>query len=110
MTDPFIPNFNEKRTIDRCKRALGFACGVMSPTKSHSWSSRYIDKYFGISSNPLSKYLKKELLIVTDDFYRFNSAQNKCKEYILNQSGVDSLRENLKLAQYITYPSVLQLI
>jgi hypothetical protein len=104
----YKPNFNNPRVIDRCKRALGFACGVMSETKSHSWSTRYIDEYFGSQRNDLSKYLRKTLLIVTDEFYRYNSENNKCKEYRLNVEGVRSLRENLKLNNIQLYPSVVK--
>ena len=104
----YKPNFNDPRVISRCKLALGFACGVMSETKPHSWSSRYIDKYFGSQRNDLSKYLRKTLLIVTDEFYRFDSSNNKCKEYILNKEGVKSLRENLNLSNIHYYPSVVE--
>ena len=105
----YKPNFNDPRVIDRCKLALGFACGVMSETKSHPWSSRYIDKFFGKSNNPLSSYLRKTLLICTDEYYRYNSDEkNKCKEYRLNVEGVGFLREALKTNNIQTYPSVLQ--
>lgn len=105
----YTPNFNDPRVIARSQRAIGFACGVMSATKAHAWSSRYIDKYFGISSNKLSKYLRDQLLICTDDYYRYNSgASDTCKKYILNQKGLDCLRENLKISNIINYPSVLQ--
>ena len=107
----YKPNFNDPRVISRCKLALGFACGVISETKSHSWSSRYIDKFFGISSNPLSAFLRKTLLICTDEFYCFNqldAKKNKCKEYRLNKEGVRSLREILKTNNIQLYPSVLQ--
>ena len=105
----YLPNFNDPRVISRCKKALGFALGVMSETKSHSWSTRYIDKYFGSSKHPLSKYLRKTLLICTDEFYRYNSGdKNKCKEYRLNTEGVRSLRENLKSSNIQIYPSVAE--
>jgi len=104
----YIPNFNDPRVISRSKRALGFACGVMSSTKAHEWSSRYIDKYFGTSNHQLSKYLRDTLLICTDDFYRYNSSSNQCKQYKLNQIGVDHLRDALKLTHIQTYPSVAQ--
>jgi hypothetical protein len=80
----------------------------MSTTKSQSWSSRYLDRYLGSSSHPLSKYLRENLLVVTDEFYRYNSSQNKCKEYRLNQRGVDELRDALKITNIQTYPSVAQ--
>jgi hypothetical protein len=105
----YTPNFNDPRTISRCKRAIGFVCGVMSTSSGHAWSSRYIDKYLGISSNPLSKYLRENLLIVTDDYYRYNSGKlNMCKKYQLNQKGLESLREMLKTSNIQLYPSVLQ--
>jgi len=105
----YQPNFNDPRIISRCKLALGFACGVMSETKSHPWSTRYIDKFFGKSNNPLSQYLRKTLLICTDEYYRFNSDdKNKCKEYRLNKEGVRSLRENLKIDNIQLYPSVAE--
>jgi hypothetical protein len=104
----YTPNFSDPRVIARCKQAIGFACGVMSTTKSHAWSSRYIDRYFGMSTNPLSKYLRDALLICTDDFYRFNSENNKCKEYRLNENGLRALCENLNFNTTIIYPSVIQ--
>ena len=107
----YQPNFNDPRVISRCKLALGFACGVMSETKSHPWSSRYIDKYFSSYKHPLSKFLRKTLLICTDEFYVFGNAdakQNKCKEYRLNVEGVRSLRETLKIDNIQLYPSVAE--
>jgi len=104
----YQPNFNNPRVINRATLALGFVCGVMSETKSRSWSSRYIDTYLGNSRNDLSKWLRKTLLICTDEFYRYNSKENKCKEYILNAEGVRFLREALKLNNIIIYPSVVK--
>jgi hypothetical protein len=106
----YNPNFNDPRVLSRIKTALGFACAVMSETKSHPWSSRYIDKFFGMSTNPLSKYLREKLLICTDEFYRFNSENNKCKEYRLNKEGVRFLRDELKISNIQLYPSVIQVV
>ena len=105
----YMPNFDDPRVITRCKRAMGFVCGVMSTTKPQEWSSRYLDKYLGISSNPLSRYLREKLLICVDDYYRYNSNERGiCKKYLLNQKGLDYLRDNLKTNNIQTYPSVLQ--
>ena len=104
----YQPNFNDPRVLSRIKTALGFACGVLSETKPHSWSSRYIDKFFGSQRNDLSKYLRKTLLICTDEFYRFNSENNKCKEYRLNKEGVRFLRDELKISNIQLYPSVVE--
>ena len=104
----YQPNFNNPRVVSRCKLALGFACGVISETKSHPWSTRYIDKYFGMSSRPLSKWLRKTLLICTDEFYEFNipGKQGICKKYILNVEGMRFLREALKIDNIQLYPIV----
>jgi len=104
----YTPNFTDPRVIKRIKTALGFACGVMSDSKSHPWSTRHIDRYFGMASRPLSKYLRKTLLIVTDEFYRYNSSENKCKEYRLDKEGVRTLRDKLNLNNILLYPSVTE--
>lgn len=109
----YTPNFSDTRVHKRCHRALGFVLGVMSTTKPHSWSTRYIDRYLGVSSNDLSRYLRENLLICTDERYRFNTLNPrdaKCKEYILNESGVRELKRNLNLALYNNYPIVLDLV
>jgi hypothetical protein len=81
----------------------------MSETKSHSWSTRYIDKYFGQQTTDISKYLRKTLLICTDEFVRFNCSNPKCKEYRLNVEGVRSLRDTLKTNNIHYYPIVYDL-
>jgi hypothetical protein len=104
----YTPNFNHLRVIDRAKRAIGFVCAVMSDTKPQEWSTRYLDKYLGKSNNPLSRYLREQLLICTDDYYRYNTGQRGiCKKYLLNQKGLDYLRDKLKTSNIQTYPSVL---
>jgi hypothetical protein len=110
MNTKYTPNFNDPRVRTRCRQAIGFACGVMSATKSHAWSSRYIDKYFGSQRNELSRYLRDTLLICTDDFYRFNSENNKCKEYRLHQDGVDYLVKALGINTTTIYPSVVEVV
>jgi hypothetical protein len=106
----YQPNFNDPRVISRVKLALGFTCGVISETKSHPWSTRYIDKFFGNQRNDLSKYLRKTLLICTDEFFRFNipGEQGICKKYILNKEGVGFLRDQLKISNTQIYPIVVE--
>ena len=106
--DYYQPNFNDPRVISRTTKAIGFVCGVMSETKSHPWSSRYIDKYLGSYKHPLSKWLRTKLLICTDEFYRYDSNENKCKEYRLNKEGLKSLREMMKTNNIQLYPSVAE--
>ena len=105
----YQPNFTDPRVRARCLKAIGFLSGVMSTTKPQEWSTRYIDRYLGISSNPLSRYLRENLLVVTDDYYRYNTSERGiCKKYILNQQGLDKIRDLLKLNNIQTYPIVLQ--
>jgi len=78
----------------------------MSETKPQQWSTRYIDKYFGVSSNNLSKYLRKTLLTVYSD--RWNKDTGECKSYLLNPLGVKFLKESLNLSNDAIYPIVLQ--
>jgi hypothetical protein len=66
---------------------------VISPIKPHGWSSRYIDRQLGISSNPLSQYLRRLLLITTD--HHFNPKSGVTKKYRLRESGVRYLRESV---------------
>lgn len=108
----YTPNFSDPRVQRRIKQAIGFACGTMSYTKPQQWSTRYIDKWFGVQSNPLSRYLRQQLLIVTDENYFWGPSGHKCKEYVLNQRGVDNLSERLGLTSNNNnnnnYPIVLQ--
>ena len=104
----YSPNFSDPRVRSRCERALGFACGVMSTTKSRSWSTRYIDKFFGSQRNELSRYLRHVLLICTDNYYQFGE-KSKCKEYALNASGVEELSEMLNFNKHSLYPIVVDL-
>ena len=86
----YTPNFNDPRVKKRIKKAMGFAIACFNVDKERTWSTRYIDKYFGISSNPLSKYLRERLLICTDQHY--SSLTHTAKKYKLNQSGIEFLQ------------------
>jgi hypothetical protein len=97
----YSPNFNDPRVQARIYHALGFAIGTMSYTKPHQWSTRYIDKYFGIQSNNLSGYLREVLLITHNNHWSID--QHKCKEYLLNPLGVDYLRAVLQKETTQTY-------
>ena len=87
----YTPNFQDPRVQRRVRQALGFARACFSETKARSWSTRYIDKYFGVSSNPLSRYLRDTLLICTDQHY--SSQSHVSKKYKLNPQGVSLLTQ-----------------
>ena len=104
----YEPNFNDPRIKRRIKRAIGFACACISPTKEHSWNSLYLDKWFGKSSNELSKFLRNRLLICTDEHY--SKLKKISKKYRLNLTGVSYLQSKLNPQQehIVQYPCVIQ--
>ncbi len=93
----YMPNFTDARVIKKCRHALGFVMGVM-PTESSggkAWSTRYIDKYLGQSQTPLSKYLRKTLLICVND--RYSKDTGKCKQYTRSDAGISEIKHRLGL-------------
>lgn len=100
----YKPNYNDPRVIRKIKKAIAFTNGFLSDTKPRGWSTRYIDKWFGQQQHELSKYLRANLLICTNN--RYNMDSGVCKEYIRNTTGLNQLVGLLN--QYITYPSVSQ--
>lgn len=91
----YTPNFDDPRVSARCKTALGFVIGVLSETKQHQWSTRYIDKHLGQQQTKLGKYLRESLLICESDKYYFKGDQHKCKEYRRNVEGIDHLKDHI---------------
>lgn len=91
----YEPNFNDPRVIKRCKRALGFAFGMLSANKPREYASRSIDKYFGQGQHPLSQYLKAQLLIIEDPHYKFGDLGSQCKTYLLDHPGAMRLYSDL---------------
>ena len=97
----YQPNLKDPRVTRRIRHALGFAIGVLSTTKSHAWSTRYIDRHFGHGGNDLSRWLRSLLLITTKATW--NKDKGECKEYLLNGGGVGYLRAVLHGLNDITY-------
>jgi hypothetical protein len=102
----YHPNINDPRTRNRIKQALGFARGVLSDTKPHGWSTRYIDQFFGNQSRPLGKWLRSQLLITTNDHW--SKDLGLCKQYILNREGWERVRSLLFDNIYSNYPIVTE--
>ena len=105
----YTPRWSDPRIQQRIRRAIGFAAGVMSPESSQAWSTRYIDQWFGQQQNPLSRYLRQQLLIETNS--RWNKDTGECKQYRLNSSGVRFLSDAIGVVaddNTQLYPIVLQ--
>jgi hypothetical protein len=96
----YIPNLNDPRIIKRIKTALGFVRGCMSESKSHAWSTRYIDKHLGRSNNSLGKFLRNHLLIETKSTWSKDSGI--CKEYKLNLRGYQYIKDLVSYKQYMS--------
>ena len=108
----YTPNFSDPRVQRRIKRAIGFASGTISASRPQAWSTRYIDQWFGSQRNELSRYLRQQLLIVANNHWNKDTGQ--CKEYLLNQSGVDGLCDaigvNTQSDNTQLYPIVVDLV
>ena len=85
----YTPNFNDPRTITRCKDALAFVCAYVSAEKDTPLSKMLMIEYFGQPQHKLAAYIKDTLLICTNHYY---SIDNKIsKKYIMNIYGVNFL-------------------
>lgn len=81
----YFPNINRQSTLQRVKNSLIF---VDQEFKNHTYrnlSKTQLDSVFSGSANEISVFLRKKLLICTDDFY--SKRDGICKEYALNFKG-----------------------
>jgi hypothetical protein len=91
----FQPDTSNLRTRNRLKSALAFAVSRFSTNNPKPWATRDIDRYFTQQQNPVSQWLRQQLLIEHSGYY--NSQTGKCKEYLLNAENAEQLRLNLGL-------------
>lgn len=91
----YEPNFNDPRVIKRCKKALGFAFGILGTDDDKQSHARTMDRYFGQSQHPLSQYLRALLLTPVDSHYQFGGDKSQCKTYKLNRTGALKLYSDL---------------
>lgn len=108
----YTPNPQDPRVIRRINKAIGFTCALTSADKPRQLAKTFIDKHFGMSQHPISKFLRSQLLICTDDTYDMN--KKRCKEYITNTTGLRNLLDLLDKKNgnnniHIIYPSVTDL-
>lgn len=97
----YSPNLKDPRVLSKIKHALGFSLGVLSRVNPHAWSTRYIDKHYGSSSNNLGKWMRHVLLVTTNQHY--SKDHKKCKEHLINSIGVDYLRAVLREQVTMTF-------
>ena len=88
----YTPNLHRRDVRRRVKYALGWAVATLDEGEQFL-SQSYIDKIFGYHSNPLSVWLRKQLLI-TDNHYSMD--RGEAKNYRLNRCGAKYVRRLLK--------------
>jgi len=105
----YLPNFSDKRVLKKIKDCYSFALsGILSTSRPKQFPQSYLIKIFGQSQNPLSKWLRKQLLICTNEEYCFSKGvasfdgRSKSKEYILNSNNLDFIRSLLKIDKSIS--------
>jgi len=107
----YEPNFNDPRVIKRCKRALGFAFGILGTKEEKQCHARSMDKYFGQGQTQISQYLKAQLLTPVDPHYQFGGEKSLCKTYKLNRTGAlklySDISHNLTLTKQREYQLVI---
>jgi len=91
----YTPNPKNKAFIKRANLAIEFVDKYVHSTPNWLYT-RWIDnpQHFGHSGNPLSRWLKQQLLICTDEYY--NKDTGRCKEYVKNKDGYKQLIDMLK--------------
>lgn len=94
----YSPNMNDPRIQRRVKKAIGFTNACVS-SKPRTWSTRYIDKFFGQQQTDLSMWLRSKLLICTDE--RYSKEKHVSKKYIKNTAGLNEVVSLLREVQSI---------
>lgn len=102
----YAPNVNDPRIADRIKKSIIFVERYVSAT-SKGWLSRdHINNHLGASNRDLGKFLREKLLICVNEYY--NKETGKCKEYILNEAGLNEIKELLANKQVTIHYSVAE--
>tara|TARA_R110000744_G_scaffold244960_1_gene361719 strand:+ start:336 stop:1625 length:1290 start_codon:yes stop_codon:yes gene_type:complete len=87
----YYPNLTDARVLRRCREALGMTLAVLSADKPRQLGSKFIQKHYGKTNNPLSNWMRDQMLICVDESY--NIRTHDCKTYVYRQSGVDFIRQ-----------------
>lgn len=91
----YTPNYNNKKTYNLFIKAITFVEKYVSPHRANWLSTRYIDEHFGQGQLESSKFLRHKLLICVDPIF----TTGKCKQYILNERGLNELKTALGICQ-----------
>jgi len=94
MAQSFIPRFQDPRVRTRCEQALGFVAACFPVEGSRSGAKLWLTRHFGQLQNPLSQWLKSNLLITVNDTY--DHLSGRCKTYRRDTRGMEYVRACLE--------------
>lgn len=103
---PTQPNINDARVKKTFTKSLGFVKGYFRHGKPRECGSRFMDKFFGASSNYNSRYLREILLVETK--HNWSIERHECKEYELNNLGAWYIKEVIAGKTTSSFPEWLQ--
>ena len=104
----FQPNFNDPRTQVRLVKAITFVKKYLKADTAQWLSTRWIHhpNNLGSQRNELSKYLRGMLLTCVREEY--SKDQGRCKEYKLNDEGLNFLEKKVDCKNTQTTYSVVE--
>lgn len=99
----YQPNFENKAFRRRALQAIEFCEKYLRSDKPQWLSSKYLERPEIFGSHRPGQYLKKKLLICTNEYYRVGTefSQGQCKEYRLDLQNLRDLKIQLGLIQQV---------
>lgn len=94
MAQASLPNFRDPRTRRRCAQALGFVSACFGAEQARPAARTWLDRHFGQAHNPVSQWLRNNLLITVNDTY--DHLTGRCKTYRRDTTGMEYVRACLE--------------
>ena len=88
----YKPDLSAAQVMNRFVKAYTYAIETFNNETPVSHRNIDLNKHFGIYSNPLSKYLRAQLLICVDNSYG-GQGRRIGKKYILNTAGATYIKK-----------------
>jgi len=93
MAQSFIPRFHDPRVRRRCEQALGFVSACFHTEHARPAARTWLDRRLGQAHNPVSAWLRSNLLVCENDTY--DHLSGRCKTYRRDTSGMEYVRAGL---------------
>jgi hypothetical protein len=98
MKPNYTPNFSDPRILRKVKHVYGFCRAVLSTRNSKPVAKIVLDKHFGSQNHDLSRWMRRVLLVCTDN--HFDMAEGKVKQYALSKVGSEAVKAGLKTGDW----------